>query len=1009
MRVEAANTGRPGVGPGSAGGPRPPSNARQGLWQGRRASLFSAGRIALTRIGGGWRLLIGVGIGILVAVVLITTVPLYDTLMTNVQLQATLAGQNGPQRNVEIIANTSSFSASLSASADSRVRADGAHYLGGFTAAQPTAYFEADDMLLAKVGSTSYNLAAVAAPEVKFLAYDYASTASHMRLIAGNLPQAGSSTPQAIITQQMAQAANISIGTTVRAVQFGAHDQGIAVQVVGIWTPTNAADPYWNGRSFDAGGSDIPPAPSIYPVLMTAQDFTAVTSAVQGLTVYQHWVYYTDPARISTSTTASVQSDVGQLRGRLLSDLIALGEQVVVATSLDKTIAAVRQQLSLLTLPLYVVVAQIVGLALLFVLAMAGLLVDGQTVEIATLKSRGASAMQLLGSFAFQGVLLGIVAVLLGPWLAGLLAVTLVERFVPAATLTTAGASSTYLLGLVSTQAVVLPAIAGGLLGVGAVIVATQQAARMDVLAFRREQGRATRVPLWRRYYLDVALVVLCAIGFYELRSYGSLGTRVQLGQSGTNPFLLAAPALLLLAGSLLLLRLFPLAATLGARWASRARGATEMLAFAQLERSPAGPSRLMLLLALAVGLGLFALTFDASLARNTADRAAYQVGADVRVVDTGFETAQQDAARLRVLEGLPNVQNVTSVYRGAADTTFQESYTHVSVLGVDPTTWGAAAGQTSWRSDYASSSLVSLMSGLQSHQIGAIGPDRAGQTQAGTPAHAVWAIVSQTFASQLNLKVGDHFQLDMPGTGGQDSNFTVGGIVSDFPTLYPTEQLGGFVVLNINDTIGAIAVASQGLTTVYGSDEYWIHTTDPAATVRAVEKYASDWQVTQVLDRSVVEASIAGNPLEAGMRGLLLVGAFTAAALAVLGTVVQSALAARQRVVQFAVLRTMGMTSGQLSRLLLSEQVIVYVVGLIGGTALGAVLASATLPFLQFGDSSLDPTTLGVPPYVLALDPVMVLVFYVVLVLAFVAALYVAARFAARVGLGKTLRLGED
>jgi ABC-type antimicrobial peptide transport system permease subunit len=162
-------------------------------------------------------------------------------------------------------------------------------------------------------------------------------------------------------------------------------------------------------------------------------------------------------------------------------------------------------------------------------------------------------------------------------------------------------------------------------------------------------------------------------------------------------------------------------------------------------------------------------------------------------------------------------------------------------------------------------------------------------------------------------------------------------------------------------------------------------------------------------VDRQALQTSIASNPIEAGMRGLLLVGALTAAALAVLGTIVQSALAARQRVVQFAVLRTMGMASRQLTGVLLSEQVAVYIFGLLGGTVLGALLATATLPFLQFGDTAIDPATLGVPPYVLSIDLTNLAWFYLALVLAFVVALAIAARYAATIGLGKTLRLGED
>src|SRR5262249_9113868 len=145
---------------------------------------------------------------------------------------------------------------------------------------------------------------------------------------------------------------------------------------------------------------------------------------------------------------------------------------------------------------------------------------------------------------------------------------------------------------------------------------------------------RPTRAPFWRRYYLDLALAALCFVGYLELNQFGDVTTRQHLAGGGASPFLLVTPALLLLAGALLLLRLFPLSAALGARLAARGRGATSLLALAQVERSSGRYSRMTLLLVLAVGMGVFALTFDASLAVNAHDRATYAVGADVRITE---------------------------------------------------------------------------------------------------------------------------------------------------------------------------------------------------------------------------------------------------------------------------------------------------------------------------------------------------------------------------------------
>jgi hypothetical protein len=72
-------------------------------------------------------------------------------------------------------------------------------------------------------------------------------------------------------------------------------------------------------------------------------------------------------------------------------------------------------------------------------------------------------------------------------------------------------------------------------------------------------------------------------------------------------------------------------------------------------------------------------------------------------------------------------------------------------------------------------------------------------------------------------------------------------------------------------------------------------------------------------------------------------------------------------------------------------------------------LLVTATLPFLQFSDTTVDPAKVGVPPYLLTFNGVTILYFYAALLIAFVIALLIAARYATSIGLGKALRLGED
>ena len=62
-----------------------------------------------------------------------------------------------------------------------------------------------------------------------------------------------------------------------------------------------------------------------------------------------------------------------------------------------------------------------------------------------------------------------------------------------------------------------------------------------------------------------------------------------------------------------------------------------------------------------------------------------------------------------------------------------------------------------------------------------------------------------------------------------------------------------------------------------------------------------------------------------------------------------------------------------------------------------------------QFSDTTIDPAKLGVPPYVVTFNGPGIGLFCLILLLAFAIALGIGARYAATIGLGNTLRLGED
>ena len=460
-----------------------------------------------------------------------------------------------------------------------------------------------------------------------------------------------------------------------------------------------------------------------------------------------HYIAFTDPARVSTANLAGIESNIQAFK-TLLPTAVAATD-LFVYTQLNSLLASFQQQLGVFTEPLYIVDTLVVGLALLFVLAMASLFIEDQAGDIATLRSRGAGLTQVLLSYALQGVVIALAAAYVGPFLAEGLSVGAVLLFLP-------GAGSALLHSLtsgnvayiLSPQLALQPALVGAFLGVATLMCAVWLATRRDILAFRREVGRSTTIPLWQRLHLDLALILLAVVGYLELGEFGTLGVRQQLagiGQASTasssapDLFQLAAPALLLFGSGLLVLRLFPLTTRAAAWVATRARGATSMLAFAQLARNVWQFSRLALLLSLAIALGVFALTFQTSIDANALAQAKFLAGSDQRLIlDT---SAQSSNSLQKQFATLPGVRGISPVYRTVAMPT---DNAQVGLLAVDPSTFGQVVY---WRADYAAEPLSKLMTGMHEHQQGALA--ETGNTPSGhwwiraSPTSMRWCLVS--------------------------------------------------------------------------------------------------------------------------------------------------------------------------------------------------------------------------------------------------------------------------
>ena len=309
---------------------------------------------------------------------------------------------------------------------------------------------------------------------------------------------------------------------------------------------------------------------------------------------------------------------------------------------------------------------------------------------------RGASTWQTIGIHTTQSAVIALGASLAAPFVArGMVALS--GRIPPMSTLTGGEA-----LSVSQARSVVPFVLGGGLLTFIAMGLAIVPLARRGVLELRALASRPARQSVWQRYYLDVFLVVLAVVVLYELRQRGLVDTAGEEGV-GLDPFSVAAPALFLFSGALLLLRVLPLLLRVIGWVMTRFRGMAAALPGWHLGRNPIPYGRLALLVWLTTGFGAFALTYADTLDSSYSDRAAYQTGGDVRIVaeGAGYLTVPDGAVGTPVYrtQGSARLSSRTSQLLAVRPADFSEvvhwrdDFGDLALLGPEslggPTDWG--------------------------------------------------------------------------------------------------------------------------------------------------------------------------------------------------------------------------------------------------------------------------------------------------------------------------------
>ncbi|GAA1416273.1 hypothetical protein GCM10009639_70490 [Kitasatospora putterlickiae] len=257
-------------------------------------------------------------------------------------------------------------------------------------------------------------------------------------------------------------------------------------------------------------------------------------------------------------------------------------------------------------------------------------------------------------------------------------------------------------------------------------------------------------------------------------------------------------------------------------------------------------------------------------------------------------------------------------------------------------------------------------------------------------------ALADRALLDAVRAKAGDTVELDWDRDGGGVQKVLITGVVDGLPGY---DRTHGHLLLDLRAVAANRALTGAPPPT---ATRWWLTSDDPAATRAAV---AVDGRFGRPQSAPEVAAALADDPFRTGLRCAWLLVLVTAPLFAVTALTLHTVSAVRSRQREFAVLRALGVRTGELTALLRAEQVAVTVPPVLLGGALGLLLA-ALLPAFTVLDDRAGPvfpalaTAPGRPATVLTALAAGLLLALAVLVL---------TRLLARVDLVRALRAGED
>ncbi|MGK9251615.1 FtsX-like permease family protein [Paenibacillus humicus] len=768
-------------------------------------------------------------------------------------------------------------------------------------------------------------------------------------------------TVEAVVLDDALYRADMHVGDAFDyPVYANGSNQSIRVVVVGTFKPKKSSDPYWYQGLEGLMSTFLISDAAMEDSLLTGNKIPVHSSS---------WYYSFDLRNIRTSEL----SPLSQTLERLNIDLYQKLTDTKVEISFATTLQEFRKMSVQLQTLLFTLAAPMIAMVFYFIAMNARQALDKQRSDIAVLRSRGAGTRQIVWLYLLESLLLGGAALVLGPMLGWFMAKSI-------------GSANGFLqfvdrksIPVGFTTDAIIAGCAAVLLAMLATVIPAVIYARASIVGYKQQLARSDRAPVWQRWFLDILLLGATGYGWYlfNQRQMLTFQTGMTTDQLNVQPFLFFVPALAIFSLGLFFLRLFPWLLRLF-NWLGRKLLPVPLyLTLTQLSRSSKGYYPLMILLILTLGLGVYNASAARTIDLNSTERTLYQYGTDV-VMQTVWPGSPE----------LPPTQGGGSGNGSGGN----GSGGNGSGGGAGGGGGGAGGGQGGGGNPVPATIRYSeppfelfrtlegveaaarvlqtkgsiVVSGRSIGQGTLMGIDNVDFAKVGWfrndlyPVHpfnylnnlgiyaeGMGAIIPTSMAEKYQLKLGDTVSV---GLSDGMIDFSVVGILPYWPSQYPDQS--PFIIANLDYIYDQVPIIPY---------DVWLKMKPGAKVAPLMSKLAAQGvELASVKDVRTELVTQSKLPTRGGVFGILSLGFLVSVIVTLTGYILYWFFNLSGRVVQFGVLRAMGLSRGQLTGMLLLEQLFTAGLSIGLGVLIGKIASILFLPFLETTDGSSG----NVPPF---------------------------------------------